>query len=68
MFPLDRAVRPVCHFSVLDIGLVVGIYALQDPSIVIAFGHLLEVTSNYVCSNDAYSEHVAVIHQQKAPC
>jgi hypothetical protein len=52
----------------LDIGLVVGIYALQDPSIVIAFGHLLEVTSNYVCSNDAYSEHVAVIHQQKAPC
>jgi hypothetical protein len=66
VFPLHCSVSSVCHFSVFDVRLVVGVNALQYPSVVITLSYLLEVTSNCVCSDYTNGEHVAVVHQQEA--
>jgi len=66
MFPLDCSVGSVCRLPILDVRFIMSVHSLPNPSIVIFFSNLLEVTTSHVCANDANSEHVAIVHKQKA--
>ena len=68
MFALHSPVSSVRHFSVLDVGLVVRVDALQSPSIVVALSHRFEIATSCIGSDDAHCKHVAIVHKEKSPC